>query len=78
MLTGRQKVMLRAFNANDVEVHEGEQITSFRGGQYILVEITRARSTGKTGKVRVRSVTGNYAGEAEYYDTVFDLRVVDI
>ena len=60
-------------------VDEGDTVTSFRGETATFLRATRARITGKSGKVMVRWLDGNAAGtEGEYYDGVFGLTVEGI
>jgi hypothetical protein len=57
------------------EVKVGEKVQDFRGKIWKLVRLSRARIEGdaRTGKVIVQREGQNM----EFYDTVFDLRVVE-
>lgn len=58
-----------------VEVKSGETVTDFRGDKATLLYATRARSAYKSGLVCVKWQEKNFS--CEYYDKVFDLKVVE-
>lgn len=55
------------------EVREGDTVTDFRGETATFCSASRAESPGKSGKVIVKLPDGE---RREYYDRVYDLRVV--
>lgn len=66
---------LRILDTAGVEMRPGQTVMDNRGERAIIVMATRARTPGKSGKVVVR--WPDVDGEREYYDMVFNLRVVD-
>ena len=66
--------MLRAFDRQGVEIKPGTPVLDFRGERPTFVMATRAKTTGKSGKVVLDY--GTYKGE--YYDSVVELEVRDL
>lgn len=66
---------LRTLDAWGTEIKSGDIVRSSVGKIAKFVQATRARSVGMTGKVVVKWVGDNV--QAEYYDRVFGLKVLD-
>lgn len=67
---------LVAVRRDGTAVENGDTVTSFRGQEWTFVRATRARNIyeGKSGKV---VVTDEFDRQREFYETVFDLMVVE-
>lgn len=70
--------MMKAFDSMGQEVHVGETILSFRGEKAEFLRPTRARNGRKSGKVYIRWIGDGPTHTGEYYDSTFDLRVVEV
>lgn len=66
---------LRILDTAGVEMRPGQTVMDFRGERAKIVMATRARSATKSGKVVVTWVGED--AQREYYDSVFNLRVID-
>jgi len=66
------------YDENDRIVLPGTIIRDFRGNEAEFIRATRPRMPGKSGKIVVKwPGTGRISeGQGEYYDTVFNLRVI--
>ena len=65
--------------ATGLIVEIGDTVMSFRGEPAILTYVSRAGLPGKSGKVCVRAVDApDDTFSREYYDKVFNLKVVSI
>lgn len=71
-----RKPELVALRKDGTAVQSGETVTSFRGQEWTFVCPTRAQSfsEGKSGKVVVRD---EFDRQREFYETVFDLTVIE-
>lgn len=71
-----RKPELLAVRKDGTAVQAGETVTSFRGQEWTFVLASRAQSItdGKSGKVVVRD---EFDRQREFYETVFDLTVIE-
>lgn len=67
---------IKVFDSMGQEVSIGETILSFRGEKATILKVTRVRNSRRTGKVYVQWHEPERTGE--YYDHVFDLKVVEV
>lgn len=69
---------MKTLRKDGTEVKHGDIVTDSHGIEWAFVEATRPRGPGHTGKVYVGTfLDGEPVGQSEFYDTVFDLAVVD-
>ncbi len=59
--------------SNNVEVKSGDDLTSFRGDQWVFVKAIRPNDTGHDGKVEVRELGSE--STRVFYAGVFNLKV---
>jgi len=62
-----------AVRENGTALRRGDEITDFRGDIWEFLYASAPRVPGKSGKVVVTDSSG---GQREFYDDVFDLRVL--